>query len=247
MTYDDRRRYPVFPTFPSLEVAWKSGAMSTGNCASPQAFCADSEYWNTLQHPFNNALGPSAFQINSELLISSEKLATALPFAGPGYSDSPYTPWPKMEVDEYSQQQVILEGYCHINAITPSCLDGRCIANEPGVVQEDRKPVKLSARERARNENGKFFCNICQRRYARRERKETCESNHNDERLFQCNSGCGVAGCTRSYSSPDCLRRHQRPPEQRQILCPKCNCFTSKQNIARHKDRCHGRGLSVRS
>jgi hypothetical protein len=60
--------------------------------------------------------------------------------------------------------------------------------------EPDMKPLvdqNLSAAEKALNKNGKFICSGCNRRYARRDRMETCYNNHRHYRAHRCVGQCG--------------------------------------------------------
>lgn len=97
--------------------------------------------------------------------------------------------WPSPGIEGYGNLSTSLEAYLQGHLLY---FDGKDASERPGQTPGPRKRAKLTVRERARNENGKFFCNICKRRYARRERKETCQNNHAKERTHRCRGECGV-------------------------------------------------------
>lgn len=50
---------------------------------------------------------------------------------------------------------------------------------------------KLSVKEKAKNENGRFICGVCHKKYARRDRMEICKNNHRNYKAYPCHGGCG--------------------------------------------------------
>lgn len=99
--------------------------------------------------------------------------------------------WDCMNSQGYDAQLKSLQSYLQSH---PPCFDGEDASDRPDTADGICNGPKLTIRERARNENGKFHCDICGRRYARRERMETCQSNHREEKKHICKGECGVVG-----------------------------------------------------
>lgn len=85
--------------------------------------------------------------------------------------------------------------HCSTDVTSPMSCRSVELSPEPLTSPEPdaKHPVnqKLSAAEKALNKSGKFICSGCKRRYARRDRMETCYNNHRHYRAHRCDGQCG--------------------------------------------------------